>query len=115
MTKKQLLSILGVAIVQLLLVVLAPSRRTWKGASGGAGAALLGDFPVNDVTALEIVGKEGTLKLENYLPAYNQFMLGQHGTQCICAKPACGNGASQNVGVQHDLHETSRNTSSSLR
>jgi hypothetical protein len=65
MTKKQLFTIFGVAVVLVVGAALFRSQRrsTWQGQSTG-GEVLLPSFPVNDVTAVEITGKSGTVKLE---------------------------------------------------
>ena len=63
MNKKQLFLIFGVAIVLVGSVFMARSGRqsTWQGQA--TAETLLPNFPVNDVTGLEITGKGGTVKL----------------------------------------------------
>jgi len=65
MTKKQLFIIFGAALVLVAGVMLVRSQRkaAWQGQESG-GQVLLPSFPVNDVTAIEITGKSGTVKLE---------------------------------------------------
>lgn len=66
MNRKQLLLIFAAALVLVLLAVVAGSRRksSWQGHA--TGKALLPDFPVNEVTAVEMTSPKGTVTLRRH-------------------------------------------------
>lgn len=66
MNRKQLLLIFAAALVLVILAVVAGSRRksSWQGQA--TGRTLLPDFPVNEVTAIEMTSPKGTVTLRRH-------------------------------------------------
>ncbi len=61
------------------------------------------------------LGLQHSAQFAQHLIGEEELMAREDFTQNICAQAAGRGGAGENVGIQKDLHETSSNTSSSVR